>query len=91
MRLGGLTRFPRFGSSGSLGFARDFAARLGNVWTRKKGCPVNLEIENADTENISSRKRSRCPPFEKRKEWGTLSCSDIGTERMGHPSAHQLR
>jgi hypothetical protein len=45
----------------------------------------DLEIENADTENISSRKRSRFPPFEKRKGWGTLSCDDIGTERMGHP------
>jgi hypothetical protein len=41
-------------------------------------------IENSATENISSRKRSRFPPFEKRKGWGTLSCDDIGTERMGH-------
>jgi hypothetical protein len=45
-----------------------------------------LKSKNADTENISSRKRSRFPPFEKRKGWGTLSCDDIGTERMGHPS-----
>jgi hypothetical protein len=34
---------------------------------------------------VSSRKRSRFPPFEMRKGWGTLSCDDIGTETMGHP------
>jgi hypothetical protein len=28
-----------------------------------------LKSKNADTENISSRKRSRFPPFEKRKGW----------------------
>jgi hypothetical protein len=58
---------------------------------RRTGHPrINLrdvEIKNADTENTSSRKRSRFPPFEKRKGWGNLSCRDIGTKgRATRPS-----
>src|SRR3954468_24599286 len=34
---------------------------------------------------VSSRKRSRFPPFENRKGWGNLSSTDLGTE-VGYPS-----
>src|SRR5436305_306435 len=43
-------------------------------------------VEDAETENISSRKRSRFPPFERRKGWGSLNCGDTGTERVGQPA-----
>ena len=43
------------------------------------------EVEDAGTENISLRKRSRCPPFENRKGWGSLSCDGTGMEMVGQP------
>ena len=33
--------------------------------------------------NISWRKRSRFPPFERRKGWGTLSCGDTVAGKGG--------
>jgi hypothetical protein len=42
------------------------------------------EVEDAETENVSWRKRSTFPPFEKRKG-GAASVVDAGTKRVGQP------
>jgi hypothetical protein len=56
------------------------------------------EVGDAETENISLPKRSRCPPFENRKGWGSLSCvgslscDDTGAQMVGQPAkSHPLR
>ena len=93
LRLPHPSRCPKGGlpkASAESGFHNRLSSSVDEDRAELSGCimkvAATLPQKGAETGNIPRRNRSRYPPFEKRKGWGSLSCGGVGTERVGQPA-----
>ena len=68
----------------------DHPSRL-SVESYKATAIKKREVDNVRAEIISRGNRSRSPLFEKHKGWGSLSCDNVSTERVGQPPSRLRR